>query len=144
MASDAVLREVSLTLPMLPDMEIAASKTATAMAEFMEMSSDKIDEVRMAVVEACINSFEHSGADDRKVYLSFSVLGEGEPERLEITIRDTGVGFEPNAVEEPRIEEKLKAASKRGWGLKIIDGLMDEVEIKSNATGTSIVMIKYR
>ena len=56
MANSAVLREVTLTLPMLPDMEIAASKTATALAEFMEMSSDKIDEVRMAVVEACINS----------------------------------------------------------------------------------------
>ena len=65
MENSAVLREVTLTLPMLPDMEIAASKTATAMAEFMEMSSDKIDEVRMAVVEACINSFEHSRADDR-------------------------------------------------------------------------------
>jgi serine/threonine-protein kinase RsbW len=144
MANSAVLREVSLTLPMLPDMEIAASKTATAMAEFMEMSSDKIDEVRMAVVEACINSFEHSSAEDKKVYLTFVVLGVDEPEKLEITIRDTGVGFEPNAVEEPRIEEKLKAASKRGWGLKIIDGLMDEVEIKSNATGTAIVMSKYR
>jgi serine/threonine-protein kinase RsbW len=144
MANDAVLREVSLTLPMLPDMEIAASKTATAMAEFMEMSSDKIDEVRMAVVEACINSFEHSSADDRKVYMTFVVRGDGEPERLEITIRDTGVGFEPNSVEEPRIEEKLKATRKRGWGLKIIDGLMDEVEIQSNASGTAIVMSKYR
>ena len=144
MANDAVLREVSLTLPMLPDMEIAASKTATAMAEFMEMSSDKIDEVRMAVVEACINSFEHSSADDRKVYMTFVVRGDGEPERLEITIRDTGVGFEPNSVEEPRIEEKLKATRKRGWGLKIIDGLMDEVEIQSSTSGTAIVMSKYR
>ncbi len=144
MANDAVLREVSLTLPMLPDMEIAASKTATAMAEFMEMSSDKIDEVRMAVVEACINSFEHSSADDRKVYMTLGGRGDGEPERLEITIRDTGVGFEPNSVEEPRIEEKLKATRKRGWGLKIIDGLMDEVEIQSSASGTAIVMSKYR
>ena len=144
MANDAVLREVSLTLPMLPDMEIAASKTATAMAEFMEMSSDKIDEVRMAVVEACINSFEHSSADDRKVYMTFVVRGDGEPERLEITIRDTGVGFEPKSVEEPRIEEKLKATRKRGWGLKIIDGLMDEVEIQSSTSGTAIVMSKYR
>ena len=31
---NAVLREVTLTLPMVPDMEIAASKTATAIAEF--------------------------------------------------------------------------------------------------------------
>ena len=32
---------------------------------------------------------------------------EREPERLQIEIRDTGVGFEPSRVEEPKIEEKL-------------------------------------
>lgn len=146
MANSAILREVTLTLPMLPDMEIAASKTATAMAEYMKMSSDKIDEVRMAVVEACINSFEHSHAPDRKVYITFAVLGDDEPERLLISIHDTGVGFEPAGVEEPNIEEKLKSDRKRGWGLKIIQGLMDEVDIQSdpNGTGTTILMSKMR
>jgi len=144
MASSAVLREVTLTLPMLPDMEIAASKTATALAEFMEMSSDKIDEVRMAVVEACINSFEHSQADDRKVEIQFAVLGNEEPERLQITIRDSGVGFTPENLVKPTIEDKLKAASKRGWGLTIIKGLMDEVDIHSGPGGTTVVMSKLR
>jgi serine/threonine-protein kinase RsbW len=138
------LREVTLTLPMIPDMEIAASKTATAMAEFMQMGPDKVDEVRMAVVEACINSFEHSRADDCKVYITYAVIGDKEPEKLQITLRDTGVGFQPDDVEEPRIEEKLKAERKRGWGIKIIHGLMDEVEIESTAEGTTIVMSKYR
>ena len=144
MARSAVLREVTLTLPMLPDMEIAASKTATALAEFMDMSSDKIDEVRMAVVEACINSFEHSHADDRKVSVRFEVLGDAEPENLKITISDSGVGFSPDEVEEPNIEEKLKADRKRGWGLKIIKGLMDEVAIESGPRGTTVVMSKSR
>lgn len=144
MENSAVLREVTLTLPMLPDMEIAASKTATAMAEFMRMSSDRIDEVRMAVVEACINSFEHSRASDRKVYITFSVLGDQKPEMLQIVIRDTGVGFNPGAVAKPTIQEKLKAESKRGWGLQIIQGLMDDVEISSTDEGTTIVMTKHR
>ena len=138
------LREVTLTLPMIPDMEIAASKTATAMAEFMQMGPDKVDEVRMAVVEACINSFEHSRARDRKVYITYSVLGENDPEKLQITLRDTGIGFRIDEVEEPRIEEKLKAERKRGWGIKIIQGLMDEVDIRSTDDGTTIVMSKYR
>jgi serine/threonine-protein kinase RsbW len=144
MAGNAILREVTLTLPMVPDMEIAASKTATAMAEFMRMSPDRIDEVRMAVVEACINAFEHSHSPDRKVYMTFEVLGEEEPEKLRISVRDTGVGFEPDALAEPTIEEKLKAVRKRGWGLKIIRGLMDEVEIHSGIDGTTVVMSKMR
>lgn len=144
MAGNAVLREVTLTLPMAVDMEIAATKTATSLAEFMHMSPDKIDEVRMAVVEACINAFEHSHADDRMVYLNFAVLGEREPETLRITVRDTGEGFDPDGLEEPSIEEKLKSERKRGWGLKIIEGLMDEVSIRSGGDGTTVVMSKAR
>ncbi|HVR99938.1 MAG TPA: ATP-binding protein [Thermoanaerobaculia bacterium] len=145
MTSDAVLREVTLALPMLPDMEIEASKTATAIAESMHMSPDRIDEVRMAVVEACINAFEHSRAEEREVYVTFEVLGVNtDPEKLRITVRDTGIGFNPDEQAEPRIEEKLRSQRKRGWGLRIIRGLMDEVEIHSGSEGTTVVMSKLR
>jgi len=138
------MREVTLALPMVPEMEIEASKTATAIAEFMRMSPDRIDEVRMAVVEACINALEHSRAEDKEVYVTFEVLGEKDPEKLRITVRDTGVGFSPEELADPTMEEKLKSLRKRGWGLKIIRGLMDEVEIRSNPTGTTVVMSKLR
>lgn len=144
MAGDAVMREVTLALPMVPEMEIEASKTATAIAEFMRMSPDRIDEVRMAVVEACINALEHSRAADKEVYVTFEVLGEKDPETLRITVRDTGVGFSPEDLTEPTIEDKLKSQRKRGWGLKIIRGLMDDVEIRSNPSGTTVVMSKSR
>ena len=70
------------------------------------------------------------------------VIGRDEPERLKIEITDNGVGFLPNEVEEPLIEEKLKASRKRGWGLKIIKGLMDEVQIESSGKGTTLSMSK--
>ena len=129
---------------MLPDMEIEASKAATSMAEAMQMSPDKIDEVRMAVVEACINAFEHSQAAQREVFLKVQILGDQEPEKLCITVRDEGVGFAPEEVEKPTLKDKLRAQRKRGWGLTIIRGLMDEVEIQSGAQGTTVVMCKAR
>lgn len=144
MAGNAVLREVSLALPMVADMEIAATKTVTSLAEFMHMSPDKIDEVRLAVVEACINAFEHSSAQDGMVHLTFAVLGDQEPERLQITVQDSGKGFDPASLEKPSIEAKLKSDRKRGWGLKIIEGLMDEVTITSGRSGTTVIMSKAR
>jgi serine/threonine-protein kinase RsbW len=138
------MREVTLALPMVPEMEIEASKTATAIAEFIGMSPDRIDEVRMAVVEACINALEHSRAADREVFVTFEVIGDKDPEKLRITVRDSGVGFAPEELTEPTIEEKLKSQRKRGWGLKIIRGLMDEVEIHSGSEGTTVVMSKLR
>lgn len=138
------LREVTLVLPMAPEMELVASQTASALAGWVGMSTDRIDEVRMAVVEACINAFEHSRAAERQVDITFLVWGGGEPERLEIRVHDRGVGFLPGEVEEPKIEEKLRGEKKRGWGLKIIQGLMDEVEILSGSRGTTVVMSKSR
>lgn len=129
---------------MLPDMEIEASKAATSMAEAIEMSPDKVDEIRMAVVEACINAFEHSGAEDREVTLHVAVLGQGEAEKLCVTVQDSGSGFEPGSIEAPSLESKLRSERKRGWGLTIIRGLMDEVEIRSTKNGTTVVMCKSR
>jgi serine/threonine-protein kinase RsbW len=143
--AEGVLREVTLALPMVPEMEIEASKTATAIAESIRMSPDRIDEVRMAVVEACINALEHSHASDREVFVTFQVLGEGgDPDKLRILVRDSGIGFSPGVLEEPTMAGKLKSVRKRGWGLKIIRGLMDEVEIQSGADGTTVVMSKMR
>ena len=142
--AEGVLREVTLALPMVSEMEIEASKTATAIAESIRMSPDRIDEVRMAVVEACINALEHSRAADGEVFVTFQVLGGQDPEKLRITVHDNGVGFSPEDVEPPTMASKLKAARKRGWGLKIIRGLMDDVEIRSGAEGTTVVMSKMR
>lgn len=136
------MREVKLTLPMAPDVEIEASETATSMAEAMAMSADKVDEVRMAVVEACINAIEHSRSEDRQVHLTFEVLGSGRPQRLRITVRDHGIGFDPETVDEPTIADVLHRDRKRGWGLRIIRGLMDDVRIRSNDRGTTLVMSK--
>lgn len=144
MVQHSPFRETTLRLPMRHDMEIEAAKAATAMAAAMEMSPDKIDEVRMAVVEACINAIEHSDAPDDEVVIEVSVVGEGEDERLCIKVHDEGVGFDPEKVEPPDLGRKLKARRKRGWGLTIIRGLMDEVQIRSGAGGTTIVMYKSR
>jgi anti-sigma regulatory factor (Ser/Thr protein kinase) len=144
MTSRTRLREVKLTLPMAPDMEIVASQAASSLASFIGMTPDRVDEVRLAVVECCINAFEHSRSPDRKVDITFSLLGDGEPDVLEISVHDEGVGFSVNDVEEPRIEAKLRGSRKRGWGLKIMQGLMDEVRILSGAHGTTVVMSKAR
>ena len=146
MAKRAVLREVTITLPMAPEMEIVACEKASAIAESMSMSPDKIDEVKMAVIEACLNACEHSRASRREIEMIFSVLGEQEPEKLQITVRDGGVGFrsEGREAKDSTGDAASNVLTKRGWGLQIMEGLMDEVQIKSSASGTTIVMLKAR
>lgn len=144
MAGNSVLQEVTLSLPMDSGMELTACDTAGSLAEAMSMSPDKIDEVRQAVVEAFINAVEYSHAEDKMVHLTVAVVGDREPEKLLVTIRDTGRGFDRTKIERPSIADKLKSQHKRGWGLTIIEGLMDEVTIQSSDHGTTVVMSKAR
>ncbi len=141
------MQEVMLELPVLKDLELelTAGKTAGAMGEQIRMSPDKIDEMRMAVVEACINAFEYSRADDNRVRVAFKILGSRQqPLGLQITVRDRGVGFIPEQVPKPNIKKAMDSERKRGWGLEIMRGLMDEVDIQSGPEGTSVIMRKLR
>jgi serine/threonine-protein kinase RsbW len=138
-------KEVSLSIPSAPGMELAATAQAEALGESMRLSRDKIDEVKFALVEACINAFEHAGHPAGTVELRFRVSQRpGGTEMLEVTVADRGKGFDPARVEPPQLEKKLRGGSKRGWGLKFIQSLMDEVEIRSTESGTTIVMRKYK
>lgn len=133
------MKEVKLELPMVPDAEIEASKIAMEIAQSMGMTPDRIDEVGAAVVEACINALEHSQATE-DVRVTFEVLGSRDPEKLRITVQDAGIGFSPDA------ERPTRRPSGRpgGFGLKIMEGLMDELEIRSGPGGTTVVMSKMR
>ncbi|MCE2557890.1 MAG: ATP-binding protein [Acidobacteria bacterium] len=136
-----------MTFRLAPEMELEARARACAVAKSIRMSTDKVEEVGMAVVEACINAIEHSRAADGQLHLELAVLGPAEAEEprvLRITIQDQGIGFDRSRVVQPRIEDNLKAIRKRGWGLKIIEGLMDEVNVLSGEGGTSVVMSKAR
>ena len=138
-------REVSMSIPVAPEMEIVATAQAAALGEYLGMTRDKIDEVKLALVEACINAFEHANCRDEQLHLTFR-LGQ-EPkgrEWLEVEVLDKGKGFDKAAVEEPSIEKSFASHRKRGWGLQIIKSLMDEVQITSGGWGTRILMRKYK
>src|SRR5215470_239002 len=142
---EAEMREVALTIPVAPDMEIVATAQAVALGEYIEMSRDKIDEVKLAIVEACINAFEHAHSRDDRVHLTFRVgREESGPEFLEVEVLDQGEGFEHLSVEIPSPEKTFEEGKKRGWGLQIIRSLMDSVAITSGDWGTRILMRKYK
>ena len=135
-------KEINLTIPIIPDMEVAATNTAEAVLRFMAFDTDKIDEVKHALIEGCINAFEHSQSQDGNVYIKF-VMQEDE---LVVIIQDFGHGFEVEGVEKPELDRKLGVAGsyKRGWWLMMMESLMDTVSIDSNQSGTRITMTKKR
>ncbi|MEY2799973.1 MAG: hypothetical protein RIT38_69 [Bacteroidota bacterium] len=129
---------VELKLPILPNMELIATQTAEVIARHMDLTEDQGAEISMALIEACINAFEHSKSDNN-VFIHFLI----EEDSLVVKVIDQGIGFDKTKVEIPKIENKVgKEERKRGWGLQLIQELMDSVEFESNNEGTTVTMTK--
>ena len=81
------------------------------------MSPDRIDEVRMAVVEACINALEHSHAADREVFVTFQVLGERGTRRSCASLCATAESVSlRRRWSEPTIEDEAQVAAQARLG----------------------------
>ena len=130
---------VDLTIPMLPDMELTATTVAESLGVFMGLDVDKIEEVKIALIEGSINAFEHSKSEDARIDISFQINERG----LTVAINAGGQGLDLEEARR-RIQDKREKGLPRGWGLTLIEELMDELEIDSTDKGTLITMTKYR
>ena len=136
-------RQMELTLPMVPDIEIAAARAAGNLARELGMSSEAIDEMAHAIIEACINAREHSGSADKRIYVRCvgTSTGDNGGPRIDVWITDHGKGFDITEARSRR--QQLGSTHKRGWGLSIIEAHMDEVDITTSDDGTMIHMVKH-
>ncbi len=127
---------------MRQDMELAAAKLASVIAESMSFNDDQIEEIQLAMIESCINAFEHSKSPDQSVVIHYII----RTNELELQITDQGIGFNPGnrgkrGNSQPDLHSDMR---KRGWGLEIMHTLMDSVDIMSGENGTTITMVKSK
>jgi serine/threonine-protein kinase RsbW len=133
--------EFVAVLPMGNDNELLAADMVEKIARRSNFQPEAINQIKTAIVEACINACEHSHSPDRKIYQRFRI----ESDKLVVTISSRGVipgkRTIDQASEPPGEIESL--GGRRGWGLKLIRSLMDEVEFERVDDGTSLRMTKY-
>ena len=131
---------VELKLPIIENMELVATQTAEVVSKHMKLETDKTNEISLALIEACINAFEHSETKS-EVYIHF-IISE---ENLTIKVIDKGKGFDSSKISIPNIENKIGSdEKKRGRGIMLIKELMDSVNYESNEEGTTLTMIKNK
>ncbi|OGR21161.1 MAG: hypothetical protein A2559_04450, partial [Deltaproteobacteria bacterium RIFOXYD2_FULL_66_9] len=98
---------------------------------FAAVDADTVDRIKMAIIEACINAFEHSASESGKVRLRYLLSSD----RIELFVQDDGKGFRSGTPEESK--------KNRGWGLKLIRELVDDVEIVTGPDGTVVHMVTH-
>jgi len=131
--------EYEMVIPMGDDSELIAAHTLEQIARRLNFRPEAINQIKTALVEACINATEHSLSPDRKIYQRFVV----EDDKLVVTVASRGVVPEQVAGQPGETAVDQGNGSRRGWGLKLIKTLMDEVEFERVDDGTQLKMTKY-
>lgn len=125
---------ISLSLPSKSEYVSIARLTASVIANNMGFDFDDIEDIKVAVGEACNNAVLH-GQENECFDLKFNV----EEEKFIIEVKDSGHGFDYKDYHEPDLENP----KENGLGIFIMKSLMDEVNIDSTVgEGTVIQLTK--
>jgi serine/threonine-protein kinase RsbW len=135
---------IELTLPARVEYIGVARLTVSGVANRMGFSYEDIEDIKIAVAEACTNAVRHAyrDEDEGKVHIQFGVYED----RLEIVVTDYGISFQADDVRAKLgpIDRNIdiEDLTEGGLGLYLIHTLMDKVEI-SGDEGAVVAMTKY-
>ncbi len=133
-----VADEYEVVVPMDDESELIAAYALEEIARRHHVSPKAINQIKTALIEASINAMEHSLSPDRRIRQKFRV----EEDKIIVTISNRGLRLaDRNRVDSDQVSGGTSV--RRGWGLKLIEKLMDEVEVHQTDDGTSISMTKY-
>jgi serine/threonine-protein kinase RsbW len=133
---------VEVRIPSRLGFEKVAMSTAASMAGLMGFSQDRIEDLKTAVAEACINAIEHG--NKLKASVPVGVVLSMHPGELEIKVLDDGNGMK-STPRRPDIDRKMTGEEEaRGMGMFLIQALVDEVEWVPKLHGQSFVRLVIR
>ena len=126
---------VEVRLPSRMGYEKVAMGTASAMAKLIGFPEARIEDLKTAVGEACINAIEHGNRLNEK--LSVGVVLSADEGSLEVKVIDDGKGMKKQPTK-PDIDRKMHGEEgPRGMGMFLIQALVDEAEWVSGVDGKS-------
>ena len=118
---------VELRLPSRLGFEKVAMSAAATLASLMGFEPDRVEDLKTAIAEACINAMEHGNHFND--LLLVSVTFTMEDNTLEVRVRDCGSGVKDPIPHAPNLERKLRGEeAARGMGMFLIQSLVDEAE----------------
>lgn len=132
-------RQVGLVLPAKPEYVIIARLVVAGVARQMRFDEEAVEDIRLAISEACTNIVKHAYEDKGKKDNIIRIdCGIGE-KKLAIEVSDRGVGLSEEKFNEVCTSEPTEG----GLGLSVMRALMDEVRFcRDGGQGLRLVLVK--
>ena len=132
----AKTKTFEIHIPSVIGYEKVAMESAGAVASLMGFHRKRIDDLKTAVSEACTNAMEHGNRlkKDTRVLVTLKMSGES----LEVNVEDQGKG-PGKRTKKPKLDKQIEQCQDpRGWGIFLIQNLVDEMEFKNTPKGGNV------
>ena len=130
-------RTVEVSLPNVTGYERIAMASSASFAKIGGLEKDRIEDLKTAVSEACLNAMAHGnkGLPEARVVISMH-LGE---KNFRVSVKDEGNGipYIPKTIDIRRKVERLEPPN--GLGLYLIQQLVDRVDFNEKTDGGHVV-----
>ncbi|MED3575010.1 anti-sigma B factor RsbW [Cytobacillus praedii] len=139
-----MMEYIEMKLPAKPDNIGIIRLTLSGIASSMGFTYEDVEDLKIAVSEACTNSVQHAYDKHEvgEVIVGFGIYED----KLEMMVADSGKSFNFNQVRAeigPYTESStVEQLTEGGLGLYLIETLMDEVRVM-NHSGVTVFMMKY-
>ncbi|MBC8081203.1 MAG: anti-sigma B factor RsbW [Gorillibacterium sp.] len=139
----SISKQISLSLPAEANYIDIARLTLYGISNKMGFSYEDIEDMKVAIAEACNNVVLHAyqGVDKGTIDINF----EMSETKLIITVSDNGASFDYEPIAEhltPHHNKSLDEITAGGLGIYLMQALMDQVDVKSDK-GTTLILTKY-
>ncbi len=128
------------SLPSEPGNERLAMEQVAEIVRSAGFPAERLENLKTAVAEATLNAIEHGNKYDPAVPASIRVLKSVD--NFTILVTDRGAGTKIPEHVKPDLDAKLAGLqSPRGWGLFLIESMVDKMEIHADEGHHTIEMI---
>jgi len=125
------------------DQLVAVREFVSQAALEFGFTDEEVSKIALAVDEACTNIIKHAYKFDSRQRITISVREKNSA--FEVSIRDSGLRFNPDEIEIPDMKEYLTYYRRGGLGMYLMKSLMDEVEYDIRpGKKNEVRMVKYR
>jgi serine/threonine-protein kinase RsbW len=139
---EQLLDLIHLTIPAKSDYVSIARLVISGIANRMGFSYDEIEDLKLAVAEACINSFNHESIkNDGEIEVNCHIFAN----RLEIEVGNRRNSYDINGIEAAHSlysKPTLSTLCERKLGLYLMKTLVDDIDIRGDQR-VMVTMTKY-
>jgi serine/threonine-protein kinase RsbW len=130
-------QKYSLEIASDPNNLLTVEEFVNFFSRELNLDEEKIQHLLLSITEATTNAIMHANKSDINKMVNITVLDNET--KIEIIIKDEGIGFDPDSVPDPTNPENLLKDS--GRGIYLMRFYMDEVKYRVTPEGTETILI---